>query len=320
MSRNLPVISVLALLLAAGPAHGEPQSALTVAVISDLNGSYGSTEYSSHVRTAIARIIEIKPDLVLSTGDMVAGQKAGLDYVAMWAAFHENVSDPLAKAGIPFAVTPGNHDASGYPVFREEREIYAQQWGPRKPRLRYVEDKDFPLRYSFQAGPALFVSLDDTTTGKLPAAQIQWLERQLKAGRRAKVKVVFGHVPLYPFAKGREKDFIGDAALEALLNRYGVTLFLSGHHHAYFPGRRGPLRLVGMGCLGSGPRPLLGTTERSPRSFVLLQITKKGITHLEAYGGRGFTDVIARETLPPSVGKGAHVIERDDQAVTPKRR
>ena len=56
----------------------------------------------------------LRPDLVLVTGDMVAGQRAGLDYGAMWAGWHRAVTDPLRAAGIPMAVTPGNHDASGY--------------------------------------------------------------------------------------------------------------------------------------------------------------------------------------------------------------
>lgn len=58
-----------------------------VVVISDLNGSYGSTDYSSHVSRAVSRIKEIKPDVILITGDMVAGMKNGLNYQAMWDSF-----------------------------------------------------------------------------------------------------------------------------------------------------------------------------------------------------------------------------------------
>ena len=61
---------LLSLVLLAGPA-----SALRVVVISDLNGSYGSTSYSKRIPVAIQRIIALKPDLVISTGDMVAGQR-----------------------------------------------------------------------------------------------------------------------------------------------------------------------------------------------------------------------------------------------------
>ena len=61
------VVALLALTRAAG--------ALDVVVISDLNGSYGSVRYDARVKNAVARIIEMDPDLVISTGDMVAGQR-----------------------------------------------------------------------------------------------------------------------------------------------------------------------------------------------------------------------------------------------------
>ena len=113
---------------------------LTVVVISDLNGSYGSTDYAPRVSRAIDWIIKTQPDLVISTGDMVAGQRIPLltdaEVRRMWRAFHETVSDPLERAGIPLAVTPGNHDASGYDRFMLEREIYEDQWKSRKPAHR----------------------------------------------------------------------------------------------------------------------------------------------------------------------------------------
>ena len=92
-----------------------------VYVISDLNGSYGSTNYSSKVREAIKFIINRGADLVISTGDHVAGQKRGLNYQAMWDSFHQLVTIPLSKEKIPFLPSPGNHDASGYSQFHKER-------------------------------------------------------------------------------------------------------------------------------------------------------------------------------------------------------
>src|SRR5690606_31969715 len=49
---------------------------LRIMVISDLNDSYGSTSYSKEVAAAIQKIPDIKPDIILCGGDMVAGQKA----------------------------------------------------------------------------------------------------------------------------------------------------------------------------------------------------------------------------------------------------
>lgn len=291
------------------PAIEEP---LRVAVVSDLNGSYGSRRYNEAVHRAVDRIRALAPDLVLSTGDMVAGQRGGLDYEGMWASFHAAVSDRLAAARVPFAVSPGNHDASGYPAFAHERAIFAEAWRERRPELDFLDGERFPLRYSFVRGPALFIALDATTTGPLDDAQMAWLDAQLEAGAHHPVKIVFGHVPLYPFAEGRRADHLGDPALEELLVRRGVSLFLSGHHHAYYPGRRGALRLVSTACLGSGARPLIGTSVPSERSLLLFEVTREGVRELDAYAGPSFERRIERESLPSEVGLPGMRIQRDD--------
>ena len=283
-----------------------------VAVLSDLNGSYGSTTYGAPVRAAVERIIALEPDLVLSTGDMVAGQRAGLDYLAMWRAFHEAVSDPIARAAIPFAVTPGNHDASGYSGYREERAIFVDEWLARPPEVELVDGAGYPLRYAFVIGPALFVSLDATMVGPLDDEQVQWLDAILVASDRP-VKIVFGHVPLYPFAEGRETEHLGDGRLEELLVARGVDLFLSGHHHAFYPGRRGALRLVSMACVGAGPRPLIGGDgEPSSRSIVLLEIDANGIRNLDGMTGSEYDAIVDRRELPEEVGLPELRIRRDD--------
>lgn len=288
-------------------ASGE---ALRVVVLSDLNGAYGSHQYGEAVHAAVERVLAARPDLVLSTGDMVAGQRAGLDYAGMWQSFHAAVSDRLAERGIPFAVTPGNHDASGYPAFAQERARYVDEWTPRRPELDFVDADDYPLRYAFRRGPALFVSLDATTVGPLSDEQMAWLDRVLGA-HDAPVKVVFGHVPLYAFTHGREREIIGDPALEAMLVRRGVDLFVSGHHHAYYPGRRGSLRLISTACLGGGPRPLIGTEAPSERSLVALELGEEGVRAIDAFAGDDIGRRIGARELPPEVGEGERVIVRD---------
>jgi hypothetical protein len=62
----------LVLALPAAWAQGEPR-ATRVVVLSDFNESYGSTRYLAPVDRAVQRVVTLAPDLVLSTGDMVAG-------------------------------------------------------------------------------------------------------------------------------------------------------------------------------------------------------------------------------------------------------
>jgi 3',5'-cyclic AMP phosphodiesterase CpdA len=289
---------------------------LLVAVVSDLNGSYGSVRYESNVDRAVERILALRPDLVISTGDMVAGQRrphlSRGEVEAMWRSFHAHVSDPLRAAGIPLAVTPGNHDASAYGGFESERRIYGEQWGARKPRLRFLDDAHYPFYYAFAAGDALFISLDATRVGHLPPEQLGWLRDLLaRRGGDYAQRVVFSHVPLWPFAEGRERDFIGDPALERVLRQGGVDLYLSGHHHAFYPGHREGVHYVSQSCLGAGPRRLIGAGDRSPQGFTLLQLDGQGL-RIAALQSPDFRRPIDWDGLPERIGAGPAELIRAD--------
>lgn len=113
---------------------------MRVVVLSDLNSSYGSMSYEPEVGQAVERTVEEwRPDLVLIAGDMVAGQRPALDderVQAMWVAFDSVVAAPLRRAGIPLAVTMGNHDASGHPGHERDRRIAAEYWRERRPDVQ----------------------------------------------------------------------------------------------------------------------------------------------------------------------------------------
>ena len=314
------------LLLAASfaqPAAGQARGATRVVVLSDLNESYGSVRYSSQVDAAVRRAIALEPDLVISAGDMVAGQRLSppigrQNLEAMWHAFHRHVSDPLAKAALPFSVTPGNHDASSGERFRLERQIYREQWLPRKPAVEFVDRGDYPFHYAFRVGDVLFVSLDATRIGHLSHAQKEWLRRLLEsAGPRFRHRVVFSHIPLWPFTVGRETDFLGDPELERILQHGRVDLHLSGHHHAYYPGYKDGVRYVSQGCLGAAPRPLLGTHEIPPRSIAVIDFDANGTIRIDALRGPKFSTPIARAQLPPRIESRWATIVRDDLVARP---
>lgn len=291
--------------------------ALRIAVLSDLNGSYGSTSYDAPVHDAVLAVLQREPiDLVLITGDMVAGQQAGLDYEAMWSGFHEAVTDPLGAGGVPLAVTPGNHDASGYPAFAAEREIFIAQWQTpgRVPDVAFVDDSQYPLRYSFTHLGAFFISLDATTVGPLSADQRAWVAEQLVLARPYPIKIAFGHIPLHSVTVGREEEILDDAELESLFRAEGLTVYLSGHHHGYYPGARDGLRLVSTSCLGSGPRALIGTRTPSPNGLLRLAVDDGAVSSLEAYAAPTFDAVIERSGLPSELSYDGKSVTRDDLA------
>ena len=303
----------LLLIVTVGRAAAEP---LRVAVISDMNGSYGSTEYESTVDGAVRRIVALKPDLVISTGDMVAGQRkphlTRNQVEAMWRSSHAHVSEPLAKAGIPLAVTPGNHDGSAYHGFELERQIYGEQWTSRRPVVSFVDDAHYPYHYAFAAGDGLFVALDATTLGELPPEQLAWLKDLLaRHGDRYKQRVVFSHVPLWPFTQGREREFIGDPKLEQLLREADVGLYLSGHHHAFYPGHKDGVHLVSQACAGAGPRRLIGSDQRSPRAITLIEIDGTQL-RLAALREPDFTQPVDWRGLPERIRSQAAELIRAD--------
>ena len=311
MAPRLFAAVAAALLLLASTALAD---ALRVAVISDLNGSYGSITYNSRVARAVSAIVALKPDLVISTGDMVAGQRrphlSEAEVRAMWRAFHAAVSDPLAAAGIPLAVTPGNHDASDYAGFESERRIYGEEWRARRPHFALVEGGDFPFFYAFDMGGIRFVSLDATRVGRLDAAQMAALPSSFEGA--GPTRIVFSHLPMRPFSEGRETEVIADPALSDLMIELGVDLHLSGHHHAFYPGAAEGIALVSQACLGSGPRRLLGADRTSAPGFTLLDIGEDGKISVTAYEGGNFTETVMINELPERLGTGNSAIRRLD--------
>jgi len=313
--RRWPLIWLLLVLMPFFAWAGQP---LRVAVISDLNGDYGSTRYEATVDSAVSRIVTLQPDLVISTGDMVAGQRrphlTRSEVEHMWQAFHEHVSKPLQEAGIPLVATPGNHDASAYKGFDQERTIYAEQWQTHQPEIPFLDAGSYPFYYAFALGDVLFISLDATVVGALPEQQMAWLRQLLeKHGPAYQRRVIFSHLPLWPFARGREREFIGDPELQKLLQQAGVELYLSGHHHAFYPGVSGRIALVGQACLGAGPRRLIGTGERSARSFTLLEFTADGID-VAAFMAPQFKNPVDWATLPARIRSSAAELLRADLA------
>ncbi len=286
---------------------------INIYVVSDMNGRYGSTSYSKEIDNSISYIIENKPDFVISGGDHVAGQKKGLNYQSMWDSFHEHVSTPLKNNGIPFFPTPGNHDASKYSAFKLEREIYQRNFEfEDNQKINAIDVENFPLNYAYSFKGALFISLDATglTLGEL---QVEWLKTLLEKNKNKYSPIImYGHLPILPFAQNRESDYLRDKGLLELVQKEGVDLWISGHHHAYFPGRKNNLKLASLGCLGGGPRKLIGDQNTSKKSILHLKILNKKIVFLEALDAKNYFKKIKRETLPRSIGKNSKKIIRDD--------
>ena len=306
-----------------------PRKDFRLVVISDLNSQYGSTEYEVEVDEAIALIPQWQPDLVLSGGDAIAGQKASLTKAqinAMWAAFDRHVAAPLREYGVPFGFTIGNHDGSGAIkdrtlIFKQERDLARAYWQQQRLGLNFVDRANFPFYYSFQQQNIFFL-VWDASTHNISQQQLTWIEQALvsPAARQAAVKIVVGHLPLYPIATAKNKPgeyLTRGTQLRSLLEQHQVLMYVSGHHHAYYPGKLGKLKLFHAGALGQGARQLINGTLPPSKTVTVIDL------ELDANVARIFYttynaetwEIISLEQLPAAIPSIDGDILRSEQGV-----
>lgn len=280
-----------------------PLSAQTIVLISDLNGRYGNPDYDQRVTDAVQKILQIKPDLVICTGDMVAGQRRpilGVDQLdRMWRGFNQVVTAPLTAAGIPLLVTPGNHDGSAFQDFVTEQQKFAKQWSRHRPALEMLPGSQWPRRYGVMVEGVLYIAFDGTRPGNLPEQELEFVTTILKRWAKTATKtVVFSHLPMWPLATGREKEIIDDPALLQLLHEYHVDVYASGHHHVFFPGQdeAGMVHLAN-GALGGNARAFSGAGQVQDFSFTVLDLGPSNVT-IYAMAAPDFTVEVSVSTLP----------------------
>ena len=290
------------------------------ALISDLNGRYGSTSYHHRVSDAIEAIVELQPDLAICTGDMIAGQqqpRLDQDWLdRMWSGLNFTVVDPVGRAGIPLLVTPGNHDGSAYPEYALERQRFAAQWDGRKPELEMLAGSQWARRYAARMGSILLLGFDGTRTGPLPGDELAFVEEMLeKYGSAASATVVFSHLPMWPLTKGREHEIIDDPTLLKVLHEHGVDVYASGHHHAFFAGiDEAGMVHVGNGSLGGNTRAFVGGKHRQPHSFTVLEIQDGSVT-VTSRAAADFTGEVPIDNLPATLPGPLGTLQRIDGPV-----
>ena len=257
----LLLTACLCLLCACGDRQPAPAANCTIWVAADLhylapelndrgpfltrllaNGDGKLSLYSEELTEAfLAEAAAEKPDALILLGDLTFNGAL---------ASHRALAEKLAaleNSGVPVYVLPGNHDVfcSGAAAFEGEkyrpvpsaesadsREIYsAFGYGE-----AIAADRD-SLSILCELDESTWLLLLDTNTDHDPCglsdSSLHWVEQQLKAARARGVTVLAaGHQNLMAhslFVGGyviRQAD-----ALRALLSRYGVRLFLSGHMH-----------------------------------------------------------------------------------------
>jgi len=297
-----------------------------IVVISDLNSQYGSTEYEPEVEQAIALIRQWQPDLVLGGGDMIAGQKASLSPAqirAMWTSFDRHIAQPLRQEKIPFGFTIGNHDGSSAIkeqnfVFQQERDLAQAYWLKHQPQLglNFIDRANYPFYYSFRQN-GIFFLVWDASSHNLQQTQLEWVKTALnsKIARQSKTKIALGHLPLYPIVEAKNKpgEYLAQGEeLRSLLQQHQVQMYISGHHHAYYPGKKAELQLLHAGALGQGARQLIDSNlpPHPTITIVDLELPESQFTYT-SYNAQTW-DLIDTQQLPKSIKGDYGVILRHD--------
>ncbi len=148
-----------------------------------------------------------KPAFVVGVGDTIEG---GNDATAEteWRGVRR-LLDPYAA--IPLYLAPGNHDV----------------WSGESERLfeRYA---GHAVHYSFDRGGAHFTILDNSRADSLSAAELTFLESDLKQHAAQPLKMVVMHRPSWLLQAA-----MGDTGfpLHQIAKRYGVRYIVAGHVH-----------------------------------------------------------------------------------------
>ena len=120
----------------------------------------------------------------------------------------------LARVGIPFCATIGNHD-----LFQSDGwERFKENYGP--------------SCYSVVVGVRVKLIFLDTADGTIGPTQFDWLEKELQD--TAHVKVVLTHYPVFDGESPIMWRLVSDAErdkVQSLLERYHVYAWCAGHIH-----------------------------------------------------------------------------------------
>lgn len=213
---------------------------LTFVIHSDLTGG----ERPGIFEIAARQMALLRPEFVISVGDLIEGGGTRKELVAEWESFDERA----ALIGAPVFYVGGNHDLSS----KLEREVWAGRYGPYYYHFRFkdvlflvldTEDMTAERREIIASqrseaveiykseGPEAFAQTPyaqsaERTTGAIGKAQGDYFVKAIVSNSDARHTFVITHKPAW---KAEETEF---HRIEAALADMPYTVF-NGHEHFY---------------------------------------------------------------------------------------
>lgn len=196
---------------------------------------YGDTRTNHAVHQEIVnRVVEVKPDFILQTGDLVQYADQELE----WQRF-DKITQPIRDAKIPYYPARGNHDSGGASHYLAE--------------VREKFESGNKLYYRFDVKNLRFISLDTESPLGVESDQYKWLEGELQqAIKDGKNVIPFFHEAIFSVGRHGSNERL-QSLLHPLFKKYGVKLVFQGHDHLYYRTSRDDITYI---VTGGGGAPL----------------------------------------------------------------
>ena len=202
------------------------------AVLGDTQNFELPADTGSFVK-AVGQVEKMKPDLVMTVGDLV--QSCGATIKCVDYKLWKNIAKPILP--ITYEVV-GNHDRIVSNSDDTKKAAADKQWQsyfnlPTNGPAGYEK-----LTYSFNVGNSHFVVLDTEkpVEHEIGPDQLAWLENDL-ANNTKENTFIFYHEPAFPMSYkiGQSLDYHAKErdALWSILDKYNVTAVFNGHEHIY---------------------------------------------------------------------------------------
>jgi UDP-2,3-diacylglucosamine pyrophosphatase LpxH len=194
-------------------------------VLGDLTGSAQESTFE----TILNEVKLLKPALLMNVGDLIEGYTKSHDTLEQeW----DTIIRLLHNTGTYYRLTPGNHDITD--VMSET--VFVRHFGN-------------PY-YSFNYNGSHFLVIDNSrwdSAGAMPAAELEWIDRDLALNRLSRWTFVFMHRSYWTSALRQGKA----ERLHDIFKRYRVNFVFSGHDHFYCSALWDSIHYIQVGPSGS---------------------------------------------------------------------
>ncbi|RYG17862.1 MAG: metallophosphoesterase, partial [Chitinophagaceae bacterium] len=132
---------------------------------------------------------------------------------------------------------------------------------------------------SYVKNDVFFISWD-AAGANINDEVFNWMQKQLSSAKakKAKLRILLGHLPVYAIVTSKNKPgevLAQTNKITTFLKENNLDLYISGHQHAYYPAKENGVRFLNTGCIGDGPRQLIGDTTAAQRAYTIINIPVK---------------------------------------------